>query len=219
MTPAIAQISSRNKLQPKRPSMLDALGEFRVPLEASIYWLGALAHPWPHVRPQDAKVVMLIPGFMAGDQTLTRMAVWLRTGGFQLARSGIEWNTRCMEPTVIDLEQRLEQAVQRTGKRALLVGQSRGGTIGRARDLAGARCGRESQRTPRRRVAGRPRDRDPACRVRRCRELRVLHVASASCQASGGGAGTSRNAPIAVGSQRAAQVRVRDFGYRCGRRD
>jgi len=45
MTPAIAQISSRNKLQPKRPSMLDALGEFRVPLEASIYWLGALAHP------------------------------------------------------------------------------------------------------------------------------------------------------------------------------
>jgi pimeloyl-ACP methyl ester carboxylesterase len=60
------------------------------------------------------------------------MAVWLRTGGFVLARSGIAWNTRCMEPTVIDLEQRLEQAVQRAGKRALLVGQSRGGTIGRA---------------------------------------------------------------------------------------
>src|SRR5271156_2372110 len=69
MTPSSAQISSRIPLQPKRPSMLDALGEFRVPLEASIYWLGALTHPWPHVRPENAKVVMLIPGFMAGDTT------------------------------------------------------------------------------------------------------------------------------------------------------
>jgi triacylglycerol lipase len=58
--------------------------------------------------------------------------VWLRAGGYVLARSGISWNTRCMEPTVLDLEARLERAVSRTGRRALLVGQSRGGTIGRA---------------------------------------------------------------------------------------
>src|ERR1700722_3712443 len=96
-------------------------------------WLSTYDHEhWPDPPEGDGRPVMLVPGFMAGDQTLTRMAVWLRTGGFQLARSGIEWNTRCMEPTVIDLEQRLEQAVEWTGKRALLVGQSRGGTIGRA---------------------------------------------------------------------------------------
>ena len=96
-------------------------------------WLSTYDHEhWPDPPDGDGRPVMLVPGFMAGDQTLTRMAVWLRTGGFQLTRSGIEWNTRCMEPTVIDLERRLEQAVQRTGKRALLVGQSRGGTIGRA---------------------------------------------------------------------------------------
>jgi triacylglycerol lipase len=96
-------------------------------------WLSTYDHGhWPDPPEGDGRPVMLVPGFMAGDQTLTRMAVWLRTGGFQLARSGIEWNTRCMEPTVIDLEQRLERAVERTGKRALLVGQSRGGTIGRA---------------------------------------------------------------------------------------
>jgi triacylglycerol lipase len=87
---------------------------------------------WPDPPAGDGRPVMLVPGFMAGDQSLTRMAVWLRAGGFELARSGIAWNTRCMEPTVIDLEQRLERAVERTGKRALLVGQSRGGNIGRA---------------------------------------------------------------------------------------
>lgn len=87
---------------------------------------------WPQPPDGEGRPVMLVPGFMAGDQTLTRMAIWLRSGGFALARSGISWNTRCMEPTVIDLEQRLAQAVERTGRRALLIGQSRGGVIGRA---------------------------------------------------------------------------------------
>jgi triacylglycerol lipase len=96
-------------------------------------WLSTYDHEhWPDPPQGDGRPVMLVPGFMAGDRSLTRMAVWLRAGGFVLARSGIEWNTRCMEPTVIDLERRLEQAVQRTGQRALLIGQSRGGTIGRA---------------------------------------------------------------------------------------
>jgi hypothetical protein len=30
---------------------------------------------------------MLVPGFMAGDASLTRMALRLRTGGYELARS------------------------------------------------------------------------------------------------------------------------------------
>jgi pimeloyl-ACP methyl ester carboxylesterase len=75
---------------------------------------------------------MLIPGFLAGDQSLTRMALWLRTGGFELARSGIRWNAGCMEETVKAVERRLERAVAQTGRPALLVGQSRGGSIGRA---------------------------------------------------------------------------------------
>lgn len=87
---------------------------------------------WPAPPAGDGRPVMLIPGFMAGDQSLTRMAVWLRTGGYVLARSGIRWNAGCMEPTVASVERRLERAVQRTGRRALLVGQSRGGSIARA---------------------------------------------------------------------------------------
>jgi pimeloyl-ACP methyl ester carboxylesterase len=75
---------------------------------------------------------MLIPGFMAGDTSLTRMAVWLRSGGFILARTGIRWNTACMEPTVVELQRRLERATDEAGQPALLVGQSRGGSIARA---------------------------------------------------------------------------------------
>jgi triacylglycerol lipase len=86
---------------------------------------------WPTPPQGDGRPVMLIPGFMAGDGSLTRMALWLRSGGYELARSGIVWNTGCLEPTVTSLEQRLERAVQRAGRPALLVGQSRGGVIGR----------------------------------------------------------------------------------------
>ncbi len=87
---------------------------------------------WPEPPPGAGRPVMLIPGFLAGDTSLTRMALWLRSGGYELARSGITWNTGCMEPTVQSLERRLERAVKRTGRPALVVGQSRGGCIGRA---------------------------------------------------------------------------------------
>jgi triacylglycerol lipase len=96
-------------------------------------WLSTYdAEDWPPAPAGEGRPVMLIPGFMAGDQSLTRMAVWLRTGGFVLARSGIRWNAGCMEATVEAVERRLERAVERTGQRALIVGQSRGGCIGRA---------------------------------------------------------------------------------------
>ncbi len=87
---------------------------------------------WPTPPEGDGRPVMLVPGFLAGDGSLTRMALWLRTGGFELARSGIAWNTGCMEPTVQSLQERLERAVDHTGKPALLIGQSRGGSIARA---------------------------------------------------------------------------------------
>lgn len=42
---------------------------------------------------------MLPPGFLAGDTSLTRMALWLRTGGYVLARGGLRRNAIRMEPT------------------------------------------------------------------------------------------------------------------------
>jgi pimeloyl-ACP methyl ester carboxylesterase len=74
---------------------------------------------------------MLVPGFLAGDPSLSRMASWLKSGGWRTTRSGIRLNVDCMEPTLQALETRLEETVEDTGRRALLVGQSRGGTFGR----------------------------------------------------------------------------------------
>jgi len=86
---------------------------------------------WPEPPRGDGRPVTLIPGFLAGDPSLTRMAKWLRTGDWELVRSGIRWNVDCMEKTVSAVERRLEVAVGRDGRKALVVGQSRGGAIGK----------------------------------------------------------------------------------------
>jgi pimeloyl-ACP methyl ester carboxylesterase len=75
--------------------------------------------------------VLLIPGFLAGDGSLARLAGWLRLGGFRTYRSGIVVNAACMERLVERLEARLSSVVERTGRRAVVLGQSRGGTLGR----------------------------------------------------------------------------------------
>ena len=87
---------------------------------------------WPAPPAGRGRPVMLIPGFLAGDTSLTRMAVWLRTGDWTTARSGITWNVDHSGRVVESLRDRLARAVQATGQRALVVGQSRGGAIARA---------------------------------------------------------------------------------------
>ena len=86
---------------------------------------------WPAPPVGNGQSVILIPGFLAGDPSLTRMAKWLRTGDYSLVRSGIRWNVDCMERTVSSVEAKLEAAVEADGRKALVVGQSRGGAIGR----------------------------------------------------------------------------------------
>lgn len=86
---------------------------------------------WPEAPAGRGRPAMLIPGFLAGDSSLSRMAQWLRAGGWATTRAGLRINVDCMEPTVQALEARLAEAVESTGRRALLIGQSRGGTLGR----------------------------------------------------------------------------------------
>jgi triacylglycerol lipase len=85
---------------------------------------------WPQPPIGHGRPAMLIPGFLAGDASLARMALWLRDGGWATVRPGIRANVECMEPAVGALEKRLEAAVEGSGRRALVVGQSRGGTFG-----------------------------------------------------------------------------------------
>jgi pimeloyl-ACP methyl ester carboxylesterase len=75
--------------------------------------------------------VMLIPGFMAGDGSLSMMAGWLKRSGYRPSRAGIVANVNCSGVVMPRLERRLERLVAQQGKRAAIVGQSRGGTLAR----------------------------------------------------------------------------------------
>ena len=95
------------------------------------WWSTRRAADWPDPPLGDGRPAVLIPGFLAGDQSLARLAAWLRTGDFRAYRSGIALNVDCMEPLVQRLEARADDIAQRTGRRVVVVGQSRGGTLGR----------------------------------------------------------------------------------------
>jgi triacylglycerol lipase len=71
---------------------------------------------------------LLIPGFMAGDGSLALMGDWLRRAGYRPTRAGIRANVGCAGVGMGALEERLERAVERQGQRAVVIGQSRGGS-------------------------------------------------------------------------------------------
>jgi triacylglycerol lipase len=85
---------------------------------------------WPQPPRSQGVPTLLIPGFLAGDPSLTRMASWLRTGGFHTKRSGIAINIDCTEALARRLELRLEELVDAAGRPAIVIGQSRGGVLG-----------------------------------------------------------------------------------------
>jgi len=86
---------------------------------------------WPEPPRGEGRPAMLIPGFLAGDPSLAPMAKWLKRGEWKLVKSGINWNVDCTQATVEAVEARLETLVRNTGQRAVIVGQSRGGAMGK----------------------------------------------------------------------------------------
>lgn len=73
--------------------------------------------------------VLLIPGFLAGDGSLSMMGGWLKRAGYRPSRAGIVANVDCAGVLMPRLEERLERLVSLQGQRAAIVGQSRGGTL------------------------------------------------------------------------------------------
>jgi len=57
--------------------------------------------------------VLLVPGFMAGDRSLSVLAGWLRRCGARTARAGIVLNTDCSERAMAGIESRLGGAARR----------------------------------------------------------------------------------------------------------
>ena len=75
--------------------------------------------------------VLLIPGFLAGDDSLALMTRWLRGSNHYAKRAGIKMNVDCSQAAVKRLEEKLEGLVERQGQRAAIIGQSRGGHFAR----------------------------------------------------------------------------------------
>ncbi|MBA3261854.1 MAG: alpha/beta hydrolase [Thermoleophilaceae bacterium] len=73
--------------------------------------------------------VLLIPGFLAGDGSLAPMADWLRRAGYRPSRAGMRANVGCSGAAHERLEQRLDRMVAEQGQRAVVIGQSRGGSM------------------------------------------------------------------------------------------
>jgi triacylglycerol lipase len=76
--------------------------------------------------------VLLIPGFMAGDGSLALMAGWLKRAGYWPSRAGMLANVDCSGAVLGRLEGRLERLVAERGRRAAIVGQSRGGGLAKS---------------------------------------------------------------------------------------
>jgi triacylglycerol lipase len=76
--------------------------------------------------------VLMVPGFLAGDGSLTSLTQWLAAAGYRPERAGIRSNVACSEEACVRLERRLEELAERDGRRVVLVGQSRGGMLARA---------------------------------------------------------------------------------------
>jgi pimeloyl-ACP methyl ester carboxylesterase len=75
--------------------------------------------------------ILLIPGFMAGDLTLSLMCGWLGRLGYEPCRAGIRANVDCTGHAIDRLEDALEQLVDRHERPAAIIGHSRGGSMAR----------------------------------------------------------------------------------------
>jgi pimeloyl-ACP methyl ester carboxylesterase len=89
------------------------------------------------LRDGRGQPVLLIPGFLAGDGSLSLMAGWLKRSGYRPTRAGMRANVDCSGAALDRLEERLDAIVTEQGTRAAVVGQSRGGGLAKA--LAGRR--------------------------------------------------------------------------------
>ena len=80
----------------------------------------------------DGRPVVLMPGFLAGDQTLGVIAAWLRRLGYWPRFAGFVTNTDCSDRALDRVERTVEELWHSYGRRVALIGHSRGGHFARA---------------------------------------------------------------------------------------
>ena len=80
----------------------------------------------------DGAPVMAIPGFLAGDSSLSVLLGWLRRMGYDARDAHIDFNVDCSNRSIDRLDRRLQRIHRKTGRRVALVGHSRGGHFAKA---------------------------------------------------------------------------------------
>jgi pimeloyl-ACP methyl ester carboxylesterase len=75
----------------------------------------------------DGRAVVLVPGFLAGDYSLSVLSGWLSRIGYQPHGAGMLANVECMDTSLDKLERRVGAIRTQSGRRVALVGHSRGG--------------------------------------------------------------------------------------------
>jgi triacylglycerol lipase len=80
----------------------------------------------------DGRPVVLMPGFLAGDQTLAVLAGWLWRLGYRPVVSGMVANVDCSDRALQRVQRVVDQVHRRYRRRVALVGHSRGGHFARA---------------------------------------------------------------------------------------
>jgi len=102
----------------------DYLGQLSALLRDPVYY-------GVKVPPGKGQPVLLIPGFLAGDWTLTVMAGWLNRMGYRSYLSGIDWNIDCPNKTAEKLRWRLDYIIRETESPIVAIGHSLGGMLAR----------------------------------------------------------------------------------------
>ncbi len=112
-----APLGSELRFWPELASLLTDVG----------FWFPP-THPRRPTDDRNRRPVLLFPGFLAGDASLTVLAGWLRRRGHSVRTSGIRFNVGCSGR---DLE-RLDKVLAAFDEPVIMIGQSRGGTMARA---------------------------------------------------------------------------------------
>ena len=76
--------------------------------------------------------VLLIPGYFAGDWSLSTLSRWLARLGYRAYLSGIDWNIGCPDEKSEQLGWRLARITDECGSPAVALGHSLGGVLARA---------------------------------------------------------------------------------------
>ena len=126
--------------QPEPPPIVAAgtAAEFGHPL-LELRWYGELARLVADpvmcgrgVPRGDGRSVLLLPGFLAGDSSLSLLALFLRRIGYRPIRCGIRLNSGCFATFDRRMVDRLVRAHDRSGRRVAIIGHSRGGHYARS---------------------------------------------------------------------------------------